>query len=431
MYIKPEVLDAVTDHLFGGQDESVKNLFKAIYHFDSSPYVSRFEGKALELVQKTLEQVPGYAKENLPFAYSLASRLQYKLCNLINNLETKEEKNQESPEQAADNAVQETMQDFGLSEDVSGQCQQEGLAAAICDKGDEQLEGELEMLAHGLQAGKMSVGDLSRKVKEISANLSKVQKTLKNVSAVAECIVQGLMKIKSEYSEEGFDYGRDLRHVDKRELVYLADEKHKQLFLLKYAKGELLQETSEDKKALGDMIISVDTSGSTSASSKNGSVLDLELGIALAICKIAVKHKCKAKVLLFEEKQYYETDWLNSNRQLNEIFAKILSGGIIQSGGTSFNSTMNRQCDILEAREYPAKRKPGMILVTDGYDRLKTDRIAALKKRLGVKFYSYFVSNSNPLEYATDVTSVSDSAFWIDTKKDIANQLDAFEQLKY
>jgi uncharacterized protein with von Willebrand factor type A (vWA) domain len=305
-------------------------------------------------------------------------------------------------------------------------------------KRQDELLGEIESLgAHqvwGLLSTKNPDAEcISEQIKQVAASVKSVQKSLKNISAVSESLLKGLEKVKSEYYYFRFDNGRNLQQINTSELAYLRGES-RQLFLLKYAKGELLEESSQDKKGLGDLIIAVDTSGSTCGrATGDTTILDLEMGISLTLAKIATKNKCKVRICLHHTKVHGDSQWMKGRDVINKYFADIyVTNKCVASGDNDFDMVLGSLCGWMEDRQYTSKRKPGIVFITDGHDSLESstlERVSQLKSRLGIKLYTYFVAASDPRSHAKELIGVSAKSYWIDAKKPIESQIEAFEDI--
>lgn len=440
------IIDNVVNYLFpitlnkknNEYNESIHNLFKAIYHFENQEYVDSFSGKQLEFVNNLLSQCPKYAKQNLLFAHSLTVR-SMRMMQSLGNLRSLDDDQQEKSkalevakkraEKVVDNDIQkqvkailqDTNQEFGIGVNPGGDENQNTISKVMAQEAEAKI---------GLEAGTGNANRIAGVIRSFDVNAKRLQKTLCNISAISEALLNGLEKIKSDFADSGYDFGRDLRHLDTRELSYLQDERFKSLFLLKYAKGDLLQETSEDKKGLGDMVIAIDTSSSTDAEAHDGKVLDLEIGIAVAIASLAIKNKCKVRFLFFCDSVYADSEWLLGRQQINKWLAQNLPK--IQGGGTSFNQVLRTQHDILANNQYSTKRKPGLIFITDGYANVSDEiqgRITALKKKLGVKLYSYFAAHNDPRNRSQQLLGISTASYWINASEPIIGQIENFKEL--
>lgn len=433
-----QILDQVSSYLF----ESVpgKDLFKSLYN--AKTYGS-YVGKAKELLDLTVADIPKWAYQSTTFSYSMSTKLLPTFEAYIEEEEQKQqEKNQskteqqrqrkqpkkasQSPQQALEKAIQQTLDQMGVTEDeLSGNIEQDELLGEIQEQGEEKI--------WGLLANKQPAHCISEQITKVDAGLKQVKKSLKNIAAVSDALLKGLEKVKTPYSEHGFDYGRDLTKIDAGEFAYLHGNA-RQLFMLKFAKGELLQESSHDKKGLGDLIIAVDTSGSTCrGASGKMNVLDLEMGIALAITKIATQHKCRVRVCLHHTDIHGDSGWIKGKYAINKYFANIyVDQKCVASGDNDFNVILGGLCEWMEERQYPSQRKPGIIFITDGHDRINKDtidRVRSLKERQGINLYSYFVVNSDPREHAEDLVSISKKNYWIDSSKLIQSQIEAFLEI--
>jgi uncharacterized protein with von Willebrand factor type A (vWA) domain len=197
-----------------------------------------------------------------------------------------------------------------------------------------------------------------------------------------------------------------------------------------------LQESSQDKKGLGDLIIAVDTSGSTCGRAYHGnSVIDIEMGIALAMSKLAIKNKGRVKFCFHTVHTWGHSEgFMRTNGQLNKYFAEKLMGGRLSSGDNNFEQVLIELFEPLQGI-HAGKRKPGVIFITDGYDHRFNDSnsthqlIADIKKQTGIKLYSYFVSYEDPREYSDGVIKVSDHNYWINTEMPINRQIENFTEL--
>jgi hypothetical protein len=424
-------LDKVAEFLF--EKEKSQDLLKMLYKGIPD---EKYKGDSYKFAFAACSSIPGQLRENLPFAYSLALSLEDEFLGLSNE-DHGDTKNEESDNQCEseeyqnpqiDTKLAQVMDQFGFIKTPSGWIEQDELM-------EESLEDAV-VLIKGLMAGKSGNADnqIAKECKKIHALSKRLQKTLTNVSAVANSLVKGLNKIKSEWSESGIDYGRDLSKLDSSQYAYLATPESKKLFMLKLAKGELLQESSIDKKGLGDLIIAIDTSGSTEAKTKQGyRVIDLELGLSVGIARLANQNKCKSLIIPYDNNPYNQSEWLKGKEQINAYFANMLNGKKLRlNGGTEFNNALQCIINILKENKYPAKRKPGIIFITDGYDEVSDkikDDINQLKAFQGIKLYSYFVSNNDPRKYSQDLISISDSSFWVDSNLPVEDQISNFTQL--
>jgi uncharacterized protein with von Willebrand factor type A (vWA) domain len=420
------ILDSVSQYLF--PEKAGQDLFKSLYKVEPT---GSYTGKAKELLDLACQSIPSYAYENSAFSYSMST----KLLPIFEEYITFEDKSKnpkqqpqprKSPQQALQEALSQTKEQLGIENSVDGMKHQDELLGEIEKQGEQQI--------WGLTSTKNPDAEcVSEQIKRVDASIKSVQKSLANISAVAESLLKGIEKVKAEYSEFGFDYGRNLQQIDPSELAYLQGDA-KNLFLLKYVKGELLQESSQDKKGLGDLIIAVDTSGSTSRSSNSGStVLDLEMGISLALAKIAAKNTCRVRVCLHHTKIHGDSQWMKGRDAINKYFADIyVTNKCVASGDNDFDMVLGSLCGWMEDRQYTSKRKPGIVFITDGHDSLKystLERVSQLKSRLGVKLYTYFVAANDPRDHAKELIGVSEKSYWIDAKKPIESQIEAFEDI--
>jgi uncharacterized protein with von Willebrand factor type A (vWA) domain len=288
------------------------------------------------------------------------------------------------------------------------------------------------------KTGDKNPRDIAVILQQLIFNLKTLHRTLKNVSAISTSILNGIEKVETGEGMIGYQYGRDLRNIDARDLSLLASSATKHLFKLKYAKGELLQETAIEGKSIGDLIIAIDTSGSVTSEvycekyQKTGTqVLDLEFAIAVGMMRFAIKNKAKCKVILFESDAYYTSEWIRNEPELK----KFLHTSLVQKlkkGGTSFEDALRKITSEMQTLHH-VKNKPGIVFITDGYDSISpvtSDAFMLLKKQLKAKMYSYFVSNSNPLSYCPSLTGISDSAFFIDHSLDVDAQMSSFTAIK-
>jgi hypothetical protein len=293
--LSKEYVKSVGNYLFHSDVD--KLVYSSVYFGEAD---SELKGNVADVVKTAIDILPSYCKFNLNFAYTYTLRLQKPVNDAIQADELAA-KGEEKPktgnpakttEEKAEEALKAAMEQHGMEQHADGL------------KHQEEINKEAEDVVIG---GLESNGDetpvtVAYKIKNINASLERLQKTLRNVSAVSESLIKGLEKVKSEWSETGYDYGRDLALMDASEFALLGSEQTKKLWLLKYAKGELLQESSQDKKGLGDLIIAVDTSGSTAGAAYHGNlVIDVEMGIALAMSKLAIKNKCKQVALTFND----------------------------------------------------------------------------------------------------------------------------------
>lgn len=426
-------LDNLAEYLFPGEHiEDSKNLFKSFYH--GKPQHD-YAGSAGEMLKAACDGQPAGCRLDLSMAYSLTQNI---TPNFIRALEadriaskrgetSKMRKPLVEPEKAAQDALNKAFSQFAIAVDAGGQVSQDDLMGKVTE--------DAVLVLGGLIASKNpSALDVGQQLKRIDTSTKTLEKTLKNISAIADALLKGLVQIRSEWAETGYDYGRDLSKIDASEFANLATPATKQLFLLKLAKGELLQESSQDKKGLGDMIIAFDTSGSAFSNTKQGyEIVDLEVGIAYAMCKIAARNKCKSYVLPYHTSCYYQSDWMRDADSINSYFAKMFSGSKLKSGGTSFDSALSRIAKLFEDQQFPTKRKPGIIFITDGYDSVLSstkEKINDLRRKLGIKLFSYFVSDTDPRKYSKDLLSISDASFWINSDKPISKQIEAFEQIR-
>lgn len=434
-----QVLDQVSGYLF--ESDPGKDLFKSLYNVKT---YGSYTGKAKELIDLTISDIPKWAYQNTAFSYSMSTRLLPTFESYIEEDHQKQqEKNQpqnqlskkqkqpkqptQSPEDALKKAMQQTLVQMGITEDeLSGGIEQDELLGEIQSQGEEIIWGLLATKNPDAEC-------VSEQIKKADTGLKQVQKSLKNISAVSDSLLKGLEKIKTPYSEHGFDYGRDLTKIDASEFSYLHGDA-RQLFMLKFAKGELLQESSHEKKGLGDLIIAVDTSGSTCRLANSGmNVLDLEMGISLAMAKIAAKHKCRVRICLHHTRVHGDSGWLKGKDAINKYFANIyVNQKCVASGDNDFDVILGDLCEWMEERQYPSQRKPGIIFITDGHDtinRTTIDRVRSLKDNQGINLYSYFVVDNDPRNHAKDLVSISKKNYWIDSTQPIKDQIDAFVEV--
>ena len=428
MIVSKDYVKAVSEYLFSEQVD--KDMFSSIYWGEIDPSLS---GNVAEVVKSAVEKLPGYCKYNMSFAYSYTLQLQRQLrvaesndSSPIKTGETaKTGKLPEKQEEAVEKALQATMSEYGLTVEPDGLKHQEELHK-------EALEGEEVILGGLLANGDETPVEVAYQIKKIDTAAKQIEKTLRNVSAIAESIVKGIEKVKSEWAETGYDYGRDLTKIDASEFSYLANEQTKKLFLLKYAKGELLQESSQDKKGLGDLIIAVDTSGSTMGNAYQGRICDLEMGIAFAMARLAIKNKCKVSMCFHTTRTWgHSKGFMRSNQELNKYFADKLVNSNLSSGDNSFSQVLTEIFEPLEGL-HAGKRKPGVIFITDGHDRVSSatqELVRNIKKATGIRLYSYFVSSRDPRGYSKDLLDISDANYWVDASKDIGKQIDCFQEI--
>jgi uncharacterized protein with von Willebrand factor type A (vWA) domain len=422
------ILNSVSQYLFS--DLSGQDLFKSLYRVES---IGSYTGRAKELLDLSIEAIPKYAYESTTFAYSMATKLLPRFVEYIEYEENKRSNTpkrkpqpKKSPHQALQEAMSQTKDQLGIEESIDGMKRQDELLGEIESQGEQQVWGLLSTKNPDAEC-------ISEQIKRVAVSIKSVQKSLKNISAVAESLLKGIEKVKSEYSDFGFDYGRNLQQIDPSELAYLQGDA-RQLFLLKYAKGDLLEESSQDKKGLGDLIIAVDTSGSTCGrSTGDTTILDLEMGIALTLAKIATKHRCKVRVCLHHTKVHGDSQWMKGRDAINKYFADIyVTNKCVASGDNDFDEVLGCLCGWMEDRQYTSKRKPGIVFITDGHDSLESstlERVSQLKSKSGIKLYSYFVAASDPRNHAKELIGVSEKSYWIDAKKPIENQIEAFEDI--
>jgi hypothetical protein len=258
MILDEKVLDRVGDYLFEADirdNTDIKNLMKSVYYTDNQEYINKIPANAQNFVTKLQEMIPAFARYNINFAYSLAFKSQTQFLAAISS-----GMDEKKAEVEADKKVYQALRQYGIkTDDATGQTEQDELQFAISKNGEEKIECNLE---NGLLFGKHNANMVAANIKAVDVSLSNLQASMRNISAIADSLLNGIEKIKSDYSDSGFDYGRNLQQLDNREFI-LIDPRFKQQFALKYAKGELLLETSEDKKGLGDLIIAIDTSSST------------------------------------------------------------------------------------------------------------------------------------------------------------------------
>lgn len=413
------ILDNVASILF--PDQPGQDLFKSTYN---KRVYGNYSGKAKELLDEIVTTIPAYAYQNTAFAYNITLKLAPKLRSFLStDEEDKKQNEKKDPKKLAKDALEATKDSLGIQDNIDGQKHQDELMDAT------QQEGE--SLVWGLQSNKNpNAHAIAEKIKDIHASLKKLKKTLTSISAISDSLVKGIEKIKSPYSAYGFDYGRNLQNIDHSELSYLQGE-YKQLFLLKYAKGELLENSSHDKKGLGDLIIAVDTSGSTCSYASNDlNILSLEMSIALTMCKLATKNKSKIRMCMHTTEIHGDSGWIKGNKEVNKYFAgKYSHNEVVASGENDFDNILNGLFDWIEQRQYPTGRKPGIAFITDGHDTINKDtinRVNNLKSKFGVRLFTYFVSHSDPRRHAKDLVTLSDKNYWIDAKKSVVDQIDAF-----
>jgi hypothetical protein len=456
------------------EDTHAINLFSAIYQGKTEFY---YGNNAQGFIDYLVNNTPDFKRFNLLYAYELADNLSESFLDAINLDKAWEEsqldllddisESEDTPStelnQPIDADCQPTLNDgitaisnsqeideveegtFALPSDIQESIddsiefvnctfgvEDSHQSIPVQDELMEAIEDALSESMMGLLAGKsLEPIAVAKEIPEILASIKHLSKTLRNVSAISDSLMRGLEEIKSGYADYGYSFGRDLSKIDASEYCNLATPETKKLFLLKYAKGELLEESTIDKKGLGDLFIGVDTSGSTDDRNNNGiTVLDIELGIALSIALIASKNRCSASVIPFHDYVYSPLKFTKSKDKINEYFA-LLYAKNLEYGGTSFNEAFSYICDRFDDFRCQSKRKPGIVFLTDGYDSLNKsveNRIIALKKRLGVKVYIYFVCCDDPRNHTKHLLRVSDNNFWIDSRKDIKDQLENFEQ---
>lgn len=430
--LSKEYVKAVSDYLFSCEVD--KAVYSSVYFGEVD---SELTGNVAELVKSAVDILPSYCRYDLNFSYTYTLQLQRAVNEAVIADEIAKEqgekpktgkptKTAKTPQEEAEKALKDAMGQHGMEQHPDGLKHQEEI----------NKEAE-ELMIGGLNAnGDETPLEVSYKIKNINTSLKRIQKTLRNVSAVSESLIKGLQQVKSEWSETGYDYGRDLALMDASEFALLESEQTKKLWLLKYAKGELLQESSQDKKGLGDLIIAVDTSGSTCGRAYHGnSVIDIEMGIALAMSKLAIKNKYKVKFCFHTVKTWGHSEgFMRSNAQLNKYFAEKLMGGRLSTGDNNFEQVLIELFEPLQGI-HAGKRKPGVIFITDGYDHNFNDAkathqlIADIKKQTGIKLYSYFISNEDPRRYSDGILKVSDHNYWIDTSKPIDGQIENFTEL--
>jgi uncharacterized protein with von Willebrand factor type A (vWA) domain len=298
---------------------------------------------------------------------------------------------------------------------------------------------DLEGFMQGMLPGKGSLemprrpdaDEVSALCKSMVQSLSNkvLKKTLNSIAAIAKAIEMGMEKVESNESLDfGYDFGRDIKSLMPEELVALATPETRRQFNLKYAKGELLQaKESPTPKGLGDILILKDRSGSTHklASAYNCSVSDYMSAIFAAIALFQSKKKHKVKLVEFDYKILYQSDWIYSKVKVSTEVLKAAAR--IPAGGTDTEIALDRAMGEIQknTRTKYSKTKQGIILLTDGYDHLSDDFVKsfnALKKEYGVKLYTYIFCQK--LDPKVSVGKVSDKIYNIDPRLKVEEQMD-------
>lgn len=401
-------------------ETSIRDIFSSIYFGQCSDKLS---GNFRKLVEDALRILPNYCKNDLCFAYSFTQNLFSVTQNLLQEYNINMEDLNDVDSELAEEALKKSMNTFGLEEHPDGLKHQEPIAKEY---------GEL--ISGGLWSSKdqTPAKAASREIKKVNASMKQIEDTLRNVSAVSDSLIRGIESTKSKWGDSGYAYGRDIKKMHKSEYPLLQSDATKTLWFLKYAKGELLQESSQEKKGLGDLVIAIDTSGSTDAKCHGGNrVIDLEMGIALAMARMAIKAKCKAKICFHTTKVWGASEFMRSNNELNKFFAQSFTyGRRLVTGENDFDIVLN---ELFTSNNFSSTtRKPGVVFITDGYDSLEPSVVETIedkKKLYGVKLYSYFVSSRDPRVYARELVSCSNKNYWIDSEKDIGCQVDNFLEL--
>jgi uncharacterized protein with von Willebrand factor type A (vWA) domain len=409
-----------------------------------------------EFADTVIEGIYGFNFGYFMNALQLAENFSFEL---VEYLKTRESKDQDQNEQATEKkkkAIKKIAQpkinkfnDEAMESDQPGesdQSNQEYESNIIVKLAEESANDEIEQGLMQVLGGKEKreenpqklIKDIANKIKQFSANLTTLKKTLRNISAISLSILNGIQKVPTGYGDVGYELGRDLRHVDQRELALLSNPQSQQLFKLKYAKGELLQETQQEGKGIGDLVIAIDTSGSTESKvgckkyrKTDTTVLELEFAIAVAMSKYAIANKAKVKIILFESSVYFTSDWLRSESNIKNFLQKSLVQELT-TGGTDFNDPLNQMADLMQGKIH-GKNKPGLVFITDGADKVDqktSNRVKALKQATKAKLYSYFIDDSDPSKYCQSLTSISDASFWINTDEDIDSQIEKISAIK-
>jgi uncharacterized protein YegL len=261
-----------------------------------------------------------------------------------------------------------------------------------------------------------------------SVSDSRMQKALKNISAIAHAIEFGLVEIEDNQKPVfGYEYGRELDSICTEEFVDLASLETRSRFLLKYAKGELLlDKESPSKKGLGDLIILKDRSGSTNQICVEDavSVCDMETAIFAALASFQMRKKFKTQLVEFDSNILYQSPIVEKKKHVSTEIIKAV--GRVPAGGTSFQTALQRAEKLIISQPKSKKATKGIILLSDGYDYMTDQYIEKFnnfKKAHQVKLYSYIFCEK--LDREATIYQISDKIYNVKTTISIMEQLDA------
>lgn len=308
-------------------------------------------------------------------------------------------------------------------------------SAEDVEKAQKQMGELAEGINNGLLPGKGSfeipsrpesenVNDLCKGVVRAISD-SRMSKALKNIAAIAQAIEAGLIEIDDQQNPTyKYEYGRDLQNVCVEELVDLASPETRQRFMVKYAKGELLEnKETPSKKGLGNLVILKDRSGSTNQVCVDGiNVSDMETAIFAALSSFQIRKRFETRLIEFDENILYKGDTMSAKKHVSTEVIKAI--GRVPSGGTDFETALESAQAVIKLQK-KGKSKTGIIMLTDGFAWLSEDFVKSFndfKKKYEVRLYSYVFCDK--LDPKASINFVSDKIYNIQTSIPIVNQLD-------
>ncbi len=293
----------------------------------------------------------------------------------------------------------------------------------LVDVIDDEIEKQFDQIVCGIDPAK-GTEQISVKceLQKIMQDNIKLWRNILNISTIADSLLKGLEQLESPRGEKDIEQNR---RIDKMVGTEYAYTNNADIFADRLARGRIRSNTKDDCKALGDLLIAIDTSGSTKTCNDTRiSIIEYEMGLAIGLAKYCLRNTTRAVIWLFNTVAYRQICIKKkadlSAKSLVEIYNSI------QYGGTSFDSALSAICKLVEFGGY--QTPPGLVLITDGEDSINGTTELAIKqtkKRWQMKMSAYYIG-VKPSNQGLD--PLCENIAYIPHEEQVSSQIEKFQQ---
>jgi hypothetical protein len=293
----------------------------------------------------------------------------------------------------------------------------------LVDAIDDSIGAQFDQIICGIDASQgLNQIVVRQALQKIVQNNVSLWRNILNISTIADSLLNGLEQLESPSGSQDIEQSR---RIDKMVGAEYAYTDNADIFADRLARGKIRSNTKDDHKALGDLLIAVDTSGSTKAYNNAGiSIIEYEMGLGIGLAKYCLRNNARAVIWLFNTVAYRQI-CIKKKADLNaKNLVEIYNS--IQYGGTSFNSALSAICKFVDFGGY--QTPPGLVLITDGEDSIKDTTELAIKqtkKRWQMKLSAYYIGEK-PSNQQLD--PLCNNIAYIPHEEQVSSQIQKFQQ---